>query len=489
MRPRLNTADARATLSEPVPRCRVAELCRASRPAQLLMMSMRIRRAALIALLAGLVPITPSVSPVEAQSINCTIPGKNQYVRDVLFDYYYWYRQLPSTNPATFGSPEEYLEAVRYRDLDRTFSYIANRLEEEALLSSSQFVGLGISTRFDGEEMRISQVFPGSPASEAGLARGDRITSINGRSVADLSQSGQIGSAFGPSEDGLVIELSWRGREGNERSGRLVKRAVTIPTVDLTRLYDVDGRRVGYIFFRNFVEPSIGALDAAFMQLREAGATELVLDLRYNGGGLVDVAQHLASLIGGQRTEGRVFAAYTHNDRHPELNRTMRFERKSNAMELERLVVITTRASASASELVINALRPFMPVVIVGDTTYGKPVGQLGFPFCDKVLRPVSFILRNANNQADFFNGFEPDCRAADDLDHEFGSVSEPSLAESLAYLRTGSCTSPAADGGRQAAGPQARRPARRWVAAHPRRALKTPRHSGDPERLPLASV
>ena len=364
---------------------------------------------------------------------------------------------------------------MRYRDLDRTFSYIANRLEEEALLSSSQFVGLGISTRFDGEEMRISQVFPGSPASEAGLARGDRITSINGRSVADLSQSGQIGSAFGPSEDGLVIELSWRGREGNERSGRLVKRAVTIPTVDLTRLYDVDGRRVGYIFFRNFVEPSIGALDAAFMQLREAGATELVLDLRYNGGGLVDVAQHLASLIGGQRTEGRVFAAYTHNDRHPELNRTMRFERKSNALELERLVVITTRASASASELVINALRPFMPVVIVGDTTYGKPVGQLGFPFCDKVLRPVSFILRNANNQADFFNGFEPDCRAADDSRSRVRQCVRAVAGRVAGVPPDGLLHLACGHGGRQAAGPQARRPARRWVAAHPRRALKTP--------------
>ena len=81
-----------------------------------------------------------------------------------------------------------------------------------------------------------------------------------------------------------------------------MKRAVTIPTVSALRLYAVDGRKVGYLNFRNFVEPSFSALDSAFAQLHAAGANELVLDLRYNGGGLVAVAQHLASLIGGSRT-------------------------------------------------------------------------------------------------------------------------------------------------------------------------------------------
>jgi C-terminal processing protease CtpA/Prc len=254
-----------------------------------------------------------------------------------------------------------------------------------------------------------------------------------------------LGTAFGPNEEGVAIDLSWRTLGGEERSARLVKRPVTIPTVSHTSVYDVGGRKVGYIMFRNFVEPSVAALDAAFAQLKAAGATELVLDLRYNGGGLVSVAQHLASLIGGRRTQDQLFAEFFHNDRHPELNRLVRFEEKANTLNLTRLVVVTTRASASASELVINALRPFIPVTIVGDTTFGKPVGQYGFPFCDKVLNPVAFILRNADGQSDFFNGFAPDCRAADDLEHAFGDLQEASLAESLTFLRTGACTQAAA--------------------------------------------
>jgi hypothetical protein len=222
-----------------------------------------------------------------------------------------------------------------------------------------------------------------------------------------------------------------------------VKRVVTIPTVSTTKLYDVDGRKVGYIFFRNFVEPSVEALDAAFATLHDAGATELVLDLRYNGGGLVNVAQHLTSLIGGQRTSGHVLAEYVHNDKHPELNRQITFDSQPNALNLQRLVVITTRSSASASELVINGLRPYMPVVVVGDRTYGKPVGQYTFPFCDKVLNPVAFVLKNAAGEANYFDGLPPTCPAGDQLNRQLGDPEEASLKESFVYLRTGACTPP----------------------------------------------
>jgi C-terminal processing protease CtpA/Prc len=216
---------------------------------------------------------------------------------------------------------------------------------------------------------------------------------------------------------------------------------VTIPTVSLTRVYEVAGRRVGYIFFRNFVEPSYEALNGAFSELRDRGVTELVLDLRYNGGGLVDVAQHLASLIGGVRTEGQVFAEYFHNDKNASRNEILRFEPKPNALTIERVVVVTTRASASASELVINALMPFMPVLVIGDRTYGKPVGQYGLTFCDKVLAPVAFQLRNANGQGDYFDGFQPNCVAPDDLDHDIGDALEGSLKEAFTVIATGQCS------------------------------------------------
>jgi len=153
------------------------------------------------------------------------------------------------------------------------------------------------------------------------------------------------------------------------------------------RLCDISrgDRRIGYIFFRNIVQPSY--------------------------------------------------------DRNTFRNRIIRFETKPQRLALDRLIVVTTKSSASASELVINALRPFMPVVVIGGTTYGKPVGQYAIPFCDKLLAPVSFALRNAHGHGDFYDGFAPDCTAADDADHQLGDPDEGSLKEALTFATTGACS------------------------------------------------
>jgi C-terminal processing protease CtpA/Prc len=293
----------------------------------------------------------------------------------------------------------------------------------------------------------VSQVFPASPAAEAGLVRGDFLLTINGKAVPDLLRTGEINTVFGPNNPGVAVTVTWRTfAAGDTRSASLAKRAVTIPTVSETAVIaERRGPRVGYVFFRNFVTPSVAALDTAFAQLREEGAEELVLDLRYNGGGLVSVARHLGSLIGGEATNGQVFVEFFHNDKQSGRNSVQRFDLPPAALGFSRLVVITTRASASASEGVINGLRPFMPVTVVGDTTYGKPVGQYGFDFCEKTAFPVAFETRNARGEGNFYGGFPADCAAADDLDHEIGDPEEASLAEALDYLRTGTCTSSAA--------------------------------------------
>jgi C-terminal peptidase prc len=405
-----------------------------------------------------------AVLPASAQSgpSNCSTTSQNLYVRDVMNSFYLWYRDMPSVNAASFPSPEAYLDAVRFRPLDDSFSFIASAAATNAFYSDSQFIGFGLSTSVSGTEMRVLQVFPESPAQEAGLARGDRILEIDGRLVTDLIASGQIGGAFGPSEIGVSSEVLVRARDGAERRAQMTKRLVTIPTVSVTSVYEVDGRRVGYVFFRNFVEPSYAALDEAFATLGEAGVSELVLDLRYNGGGLVDVAVHLGSLIGGALTAGQPFATFSHNDRQAFRNETLRFESlESPRLSLSRLIAVTTRSSASASELVINALKPFMPVVIIGDATYGKPVGQYSFEFCSKVVAPVSFSLRNANDEGDFFGGMPATCLAGDDVDYPLGDPAEASLAEALHFIRHGSCSVPPTETAR----------AQRALAAPPRAA------------------
>jgi carboxyl-terminal processing protease len=391
--------------------------------------------------LLGLAIAFAGAAPAAAQN-DCSALGKNSLVRDTLRDIYLWYRQLPDLDPTLAASPEAYLEAVRYRPLDSSFSYVTDRVSNDALYSDSQAVAFGFLTRLVSEDdYRVVLVYSESPAAAAGLARGDRILAVGGRTVAELIATGELGSAFGPAEVGYSTDVRLRALDGSERAVTLAKQWVTIPTVSNTRLFDVGGRVVGYVHFKNFVGPSFGALDAAFFSLEMAGASELVLDLRYNGGGLVSVAQYLAGLIGGYRTDGQVFTQFLHNDKNGPLNQVLRFEQPVHALSLERVVVITTRASASASELLINSLRPFVKVVLVGETTYGKPVGQYGYTFCDKVLAPVAFTLRNAVGYGDFFGGFAPDCPAPDDLGHQLADAGEASLSEALQYVATGACS------------------------------------------------
>lgn len=361
-------------------------------------------------------------------------------MQDVLEAHYLWYQFLPRVDAASYSSPDAYLDAVRY-PLDRGFTYITSRAANDAFFDASQFVGLGFSFRTDATELRLQQVFEGSPAHEAGLTRGSRIVEVNGRTVATLVAANAVDAAIGEDIVGTEVELVLDTGGGGRRRVRLTKRVVTIPTVSSTTVLDVDGRRVAYMNFRNFVQPSYSALSSAFTQFRSLGVRDLVLDLRYNGGGLIDVAVALGSLIGGAITDGQVFTELRHNARDASRNQTFRFRNEASRLDLPRLLVITTRASASASELVINALRPFIPVVVVGDTTYGKPVGQNAVTFCDQVLAPVTFATLNARGEGNFFDGIAADCPAADDLDRQLGDPAEASFATALAYIRTGTCS------------------------------------------------
>ena len=398
-----------------------------------------------IALVVGCA--TPRIA--AAQAINCNPTGQVLATRDVMDAFYLWYDKMPSVDPARFDSPEAYLDAVRYRPIDSSFSWMTSREAYEAFFKSSQSAGIGIVTTVRGNELRVLEVFPGSAGADAGMSRGDRIVEINRQPVATLIANEEIDAVFDHTEEGAALDMVFVTAAGIRREAHILRRTYTIPPVSHTNVYVVEGKRVGYIFFRNFVEPSIDALDKAFATLANERLDDLVLDLRYNGGGLVSVAQHLASYIGGARTEGQVFSEYFHNDKQVSRNHTIRFEKKPEVAPFNRLIVITTGWSASASELVINALRPFMPVIVIGDRTYGKPVGQFVFTFCDKAFAPVTFVLRNANGEGDFFNGFAPTCSAGDDVNFQLGDPGEASLKEALVFAATGACA-PKPAGARQ---------------------------------------
>lgn len=385
-----------------------------------------------------------NVTPPAAD--NCTVPEQNQFIIDLMRDIYYWLDELPATiSAADFDSPEATMRAMEFADLDR-FSGIRDQAANDAFFSESQFIGVGITTTIRDDRLFIAQAFGDGPAAAAGLQRGYEILAINGRTVADiLAAEDSIGDQFGENEIGVNVDLQVRDLNASVVDVSFGKALVTIETVTVADVLDLGGVPTAYLSFRNFVSPSFDALDDAFAMFAAEGATEVILDLRYNGGGLVSVADHLASLLSGSIPANSVYSKRDHNRNNTARNTTTNFLSIANTLDIDSLTVITLGGTASASELVINGLRPYMDVRIVGQRSFGKPVGAYGFDFCDKTAVPTAFATVNSLDQGDYFDGFDVDCAVDDDLTQPLGSELEAMLAEAIVLQQTGQCSAMAA--------------------------------------------
>lgn len=391
-----------------------------------------------------------SGSVSQAQTAGtCSVTGQNQQILAIMQSWYYWNQYLPTNvNPAAYSDTTSFLDALLYQPLDR-FSYITTQAANQAFYGAGQYVGIGFSQEIvNGNQLQLTNVYLNSPAAGAGFVRGGHILSINGTPVATLIADNQLDSAYGPADVGVAVTLEYQSPSGAIQTVTLTKTVVTQPNVSLVQSFNVGGRNVGYFFFQNFITPSSAELQQAFAQLQADGDNELIIDERYNGGGLLSVAQFLGSLIVGNGDAGQTFATLNYNSLHTDQDQALAFQNVGNSLNLNRVVIITTGGTASAAELLINALRPYIDVVTVGSATFGKPVGENGFNFCSSVLYPMTFNMLNAAGAGNYFSGIAPTCPAVDDLSHALGNSSEASLAEALYYIANGNCgpAAPAAE-------------------------------------------
>ena len=383
---------------------------------------------------------------IVAPPATCSVADQNETIYEVMQQWYLWYEELPVVDPASFSSQQELLDALRFQPLDR-FSYLTTVAEEEALFGSSQFVGVGFRSQTDEDlqQQVVLDVFEGGPADAVGLVRGSRILAVDGVPIADVLAGGGFSAALGPAEVGYEFELTFAQPDGAIVTATLTKDVVTIPPVTATRVFEVDGATTGYLVFRNFVEPGVAALDNAFADFQAAGVTQLIVDLRYNGGGLVSVLEHFADLLASRTAPSQPFAAYQYNDQNSNRDRTFFLDSSppAEALLLDRVVFITTGGTASASEMLVNGIPPYITAAVVGTPSFGKPVGQLGFTICENVLRPVSFAVVNGLGTGDYFDGLPVDCPAADDTAFGFGEAGEESFEAAVHWLEFGFCPQP----------------------------------------------
>jgi carboxyl-terminal processing protease len=374
---------------------------------------------------------------------SCEIVDQNEWVYHLMQEAYLFADDLPVVDPVPYAEPAELIADLRVEP-DR-WSRVSDRARTDALFQEGKSVGLGFRTGTDAMgRLVVAFVNDGSPASKAGMQRGDIVQTIAGLSIEQIETEDRWSEVYGDNNPGVVVDLSVTPPYGEPREVELVKDWIEIVTVPIAEVIPHEGRNVGYLVFSTFVDTAPAELDAAFERFKDAGVRDVIVDLRYNGGGRIAVARHLVDLLVGGAAAGDTSYKVHYGPGLSDQNTSRDIDRASQSIEdPRRIVFVTTGSTLSASELVINAVRPHADVSVVGGKTGGKPVGSHQWPFCDKIAQPITFELVNAEDQGAYYEGFTPTCEAPDDLAHALGDPDEASLRQALHVVATGDCAAP----------------------------------------------
>jgi carboxyl-terminal processing protease len=406
---------------------------------------------------------TPGGTGGGGTGSTCSYASRAQFVRDTMNEWYLFPELLDlGVNPASFTDVQAYIDALvapaRAQSRDRGFSYITSIAEETKLIQSGSNAGFGIRLSYDTTANRVFvlEAFESAPGFLAGMDRGTELISINGQSVASLMASGgsaAVSSALGPTEAGVTRTIVFRTVEGFERSATITKAEYSLDPISdrygVKILSDGAGGQVGYLNLRTFiVADASNQLRTAFQQFREAGINRVILDFRYNGGGLTSVAKLLGDLLAADKT-GQVYVRDIHRASKASENETLLFAAQPQAIAATRIAVIGREGTASASEQVPNAFIPYLGsnIALIGTNTFGKPVGQYAFDrsACDDRLRAVTFRSVNRDGGGDYYRGLASvmprTCAAADTVTRPLGDPEEASVKTAIDFLAGRSCT------------------------------------------------
>ena len=396
-------------------------------------------------------PAPPSSQTVDQLANICTPAGEKAWVFADLNDVYLFYRDIVPVDPNAYATPEDYFRALLVKSKDR-FSFVESQATADAFFLAGQNLGYGGEYVFDtNSKLRIGFVEPAGPLAAQSVARGAEITALNGMAVTDLSRT-QLNALLFPTATGVTLSFTITDVAlGVPRTLAVASANVMQTPVPNVQILDAGGGvKVGYLLFNDHIATSENALIAAIARFRNAGINDLVLDIRYNGGGFLYIASELAQMIGGSGVAGKTFEKLLFSDKHPEKTNapgnTVPFFTTSTVSEtlptlnLSRVFVLTGKGTCSASESIINGLSPFVQVIRTGGTTCGKPYGFIQKNNCAKAYFAIEFEGVNANGAGGYTSGFAPTCAAADDFDHPLGDPNERLLSTALAYRTSSAC-------------------------------------------------
>lgn len=397
---------------------------------------------------------TPTMPPTDSTTI--ADKAKDSALSDSR-DFYLWYTQIPSSfNAHSYADPGAVMVALRaysmepgftapvdkwsFGVLKKDWNQLSGGIGDVNNVNVDGDFGFSVFFRVDGD-LRVKLVEPQSPAGLAGIQRGWRVTKINGNTSMTIANSDFIVNAVFYSASSTFTFLKPDGT-----SVDITLTAGTYPqkTVYLDSVYSIGGKTIGYMVINSFLGDT-AQIYTDFKRVMTNFATknvnDIVIDLRYNGGGYVSVQEKLADYLAPTAANAALMMKETFNDKHQNYNTTLYFK-KTGSLNPTRMFFIVSQSTASASELLINNLKPYMTVKLIGPSnTDGKPVGFFPLSAGDWYVFPVSFRSTNSANYGGYFNGFTPDAITDDGLDKNWGDTSEACLAKAIKYITKGTFT------------------------------------------------
>ena len=417
---------------------------------------------------------------------------ENNFLRSWTNELYLWYSEVPDQNPASYTTTN-YFNLLKTTAItpsgnpkDR-FHFTYSTAEWQALSQSGVEAGYGaqflITASTPPRNVVVAYTEPGSPATTppTNLARGAQVLTVDGVDLINATDSASIAKlneGLFPSSAGATHTFSVLDAGASApRTITMVSANVTSSPVQNVGTIRTAAGTVGYMLFNDHIATAELALVDAFRQMADAKVNELVLDVRYNGGGYLDIASEVAYMIAGPGpTTGRTFEKTVFSDKHPtrdpvtgRLIEPVPFHATAQgfsvpdgqalpALNLSRVTVLTGANTCSASEAIINGLQGVgVQVIQIGATSCGKPYGFYPRDNCGTTYFSIQFKGANEKGFGDYPDGFSPanatgsigvpvpGCSVADDFDHALGDPREARLEAALGYMVNGTCPAAAA--------------------------------------------
>lgn len=412
--------------------------------------------------------VTPTTTVTSTTAVSNS--EVNDWILSNMQTYYFWNDKIPAS-PDKSLTPDNFFLSLLYdrnntanTDRDR-FSWIQQSADDLKASLSGQSKTTGIEYNLyyrdqsrTGVIASVIYVLPGSPGAKAGVKRGDIISKVNGQSLTVTNYQDLLSSTADSYTFGFAI-LSNSAFVDTDQTKQVSNIVFQEDPVFLDSVYTIQGKTIGYLIYNQFNPGLYKAnattldntydleLESIFTQFKQAGVSELILDLRYNRGGYVSSSTVLASLIGKNIDGSKVYFTQKWNSVvASQYNKTQNFLLKSANIgnNINRVFILTTGSTASASELVINGLRPFMTVTTIGTTTVGKNVGSITISDATGRIKwgmqPITFKSANAQGFTDYAGGFTPTVEVKEPSTSmkPFGDITEPLLNEAIFQI-TGS--------------------------------------------------